>query len=236
MPERLEAHGEVEHVGHVLGRPREDVRRQDVDQRLVLVEPRLVGVGDLGRRLRFEARGDQHPVLAAVEPLVAQVPDVGDVLHVQHRDAVVEQRPPDEVGQQVAAQVADVRPAVDGRPAGVHPDGPVVGTRHRLDAPGERVAQERPLIAGALVERRSPGHRTAVTRRGPGDAGRRAAKISLRHAITKRARRVPWQRPRRQHRSPGGVARRGLISCPAERGLRGDRGPRYRTRRDCVAA
>ena len=67
------------------------------------------------RRLGLEARGDEHPVLAPVEPLVAQVADVGDVLHVEHRDAVVQQRPADEVGEEVAAQVADVRPAVDGR-------------------------------------------------------------------------------------------------------------------------
>ena len=64
---------------------------------------------------------DEHRVRAAVEALVAQVADVGDVLDVEDLDAVVEQRPPDQVGQQVAAQVADVGVAVDGRAAGVHP-------------------------------------------------------------------------------------------------------------------
>ena len=67
----------------MLGRAREDVGGQDVDRRLVGVEGRLVGGGDLGRRLVLEAGLDQHPVLAAVEPLVAQVADVGDVLDVE---------------------------------------------------------------------------------------------------------------------------------------------------------
>src|SRR6185369_1309760 len=37
-------------------------------------------------------------------------------------DPVIEQRPPNQVGEEVAAQVADVGVAVDGRAAGVHPD------------------------------------------------------------------------------------------------------------------
>ena len=214
MPERLEPRRQGEHVGHVLGRPREHVRRQDVDQRLVLVEPGLVGVGDLGRRLGFEARGDQHPVLAAVEPLVAQVPDVRDVLHVEHRDPVVQERPPDEVGEEVAAQVADVRPAVDGGAAGVHPDRAVL----RAAAPARRAATAccgGPVRSSgrAAAGRRSPAHPTAgrrpersrdVPRRFPDPCHNETPERSF-----------PWQRPRRQHRSPGGVARRGLISCPA---------------------
>ena len=70
----------------------------------------------------LEPGRDEHPVLAAVEPLVAQVADVGDVLDVEDLDPVVQERPPDQVGQQVAAQVADVGVAVDGRAAGVHPE------------------------------------------------------------------------------------------------------------------
>ena len=71
----------------MLGGPREDVRGQDVDGGLVGVEGRLVGGGDLGRRLVLEAGLDEHPVLAAVEPLVAQMADVGDVLDVEDRAA-----------------------------------------------------------------------------------------------------------------------------------------------------
>ena len=84
---------------------------------------------------------DEHPVLAAIELVVAQVADVGDVLDVEHVDAVVQQHAPDQVRQQVAPQVADVGVAVDGRAARVHPD----ATRlQRLDGPhlaGQRVAQ-----------------------------------------------------------------------------------------------
>ena len=136
MPGVLEALGEGEHLGDVLGRAREDVRRQDVDQRLVGVERGLVGVGDLGRRLVLEPGLDEHPVLAAVEPLVAQVPDVGDVLDVEDLEAVVQQDAPDEVGEQVGPQVADVGVAVDGRAAGVHPDPPWL---ERLDRSTDRV-------------------------------------------------------------------------------------------------
>ncbi len=83
MAQGLEPLGQVEHVRDVVGGARKHVRREDVDQGLVLVEPGLVGVRDLGRRLRFESGRDQHPILAAIEALVAQVPHVGDVLDVE---------------------------------------------------------------------------------------------------------------------------------------------------------
>ena len=66
-----------------------------------MVEGGLVGVGDLGGRLVLEPGRDEHAVLAAIEPLVAQVPDVGDVLDVEDVHAVVQQDSPDQVGQQV---------------------------------------------------------------------------------------------------------------------------------------
>ena len=118
----LQARGERQHLRDVLGRAREDVGWEEVDQRRVGMEAGLVGIGDLGRRLVLELRRHQHPVGAAVEALVAQVADVGDVLDVEDVQAVVEQRPPDEVGQQEGAQVADVGPAIDGRAAGVEAD------------------------------------------------------------------------------------------------------------------
>ena len=137
----LEPLGEVEHLGDVLGRAREDVGREDVDERLVVVERGLVCGRDLGGRLVLEARLNEHPVLASIELVVAQVADVGDVLDVEHLDAVIQQHAPDEVREEVAPQVADMGVAVDGRAAGVHPD----ATRlQRLDGPhlaGQRVAQ-----------------------------------------------------------------------------------------------
>ena len=52
----LEPLGEVEHLGDVLGRAREDVGGEDVDERLVGVERGLVCGRDLGRRLVLQAR------------------------------------------------------------------------------------------------------------------------------------------------------------------------------------
>ena len=143
--------GELDHLGDVLGGPREDVGRQDVDERGVGVEGRLVRVGDLRWRLVLETGGDEHPVLAAVEALVAEVAHVGDVLDLEDIDSVVEDRPADEVGEHERPQVADVRIAVDGRAAGVHPEPPAVGRLDRLDFAGERVAeaQRHPGIVAA---------------------------------------------------------------------------------------
>ena len=141
MTEVLELLGQLDHLGDVLGRAREDVRRQDVHERLVGVEGGLVGVGDLGRRLVLEAGLDEHPVLAAVEASSRRWPDVGDVLDVEHIDAVVQQHAPDEVGEEVGPQVADVGEAVHGRAAGVHPDAARLERLDGLDGSGEGVAE-----------------------------------------------------------------------------------------------
>jgi hypothetical protein len=89
----------------------------------------------------LEAGRDEHPVLAAVESLVAEVPDVRDVLDVEHRDSVVENDPPDEVGEEERPQVPDMCISVDGRATGVHPEPVAVGGLDRLDRSGERVAE-----------------------------------------------------------------------------------------------
>ena len=92
-------------------------------------------------RLGLEPRLDQHPVLAAVEVLVAQVADVRDVLHVQDVEAVIQQRPADEIGEQVTAQVPDMSVAVDRRPARVHRDVSWPQRDDRLHGPAQGVAQ-----------------------------------------------------------------------------------------------
>ena len=48
---------------------------------------------------------------------------------------------PDEVGEQERAQVPDVGVAVDGRPAGVHPDPVAVAGLDGLDCTAERVPE-----------------------------------------------------------------------------------------------
>ena len=117
------------------------MRRQDVDGGLVGVERRFIGLGDLGGGLRLEARRDEHAILPAIEALVAKVAHVRDVLDVDHFQAVVEQDAPDEIGQQVAPQVADMSVAIDRRPTGVHANPPRLERHDRLDAAGQRVAK-----------------------------------------------------------------------------------------------
>ena len=133
--------GEIDHVGDVLGRPREDVRREEIQEPGVGVEGGLVGVGDLGRRLVLQPGRDEHPVLAAVESLVPEMADVGDVLDLQDGDAVIQDDPPDQVRQEEGPEVADVGEAVDRRAAGVHPEARAVGRFDRLDGPRQGVPQ-----------------------------------------------------------------------------------------------
>ncbi len=94
VAEVLELFRERHHLGDVLGRAREDVGGQDVDQGLVGMERGFVRVGDLGRGLVLEPGLDQHPVLTPVEVVLAQVSDVGDVLDVEHLEPVVQQHAP----------------------------------------------------------------------------------------------------------------------------------------------
>ena len=158
----LEPLGEVEHLGDVLGRAREDVGGEDVDERLVGVERGLVRGCDIGGRLVLQARLHEHPVLPAIELVIAQVTDIGDVLDVEHFDTVIQQHAPDEIRQQVAPQVADMRIAVDGRATRVHAH---AARFQRLDRPhlaGQRVAQSeghRGLLGGVcgVGQRRTTG-------------------------------------------------------------------------------
>jgi hypothetical protein len=69
------------------------------------------------------------------------VTDVGDVLDLEHVDAVVEHGPPDEVGEHERSEVADVRVPVHGRAAGVHPEAPAIARFDRLDFAGQRVPE-----------------------------------------------------------------------------------------------
>jgi hypothetical protein len=78
---------------------------EDVDQGLIGVEGGFIGIRDLGRCLVLEACLHEHPVLATVEIVLAQVTDVGDVLDVQDLDAVVQEHASDEVREQVRAEL-----------------------------------------------------------------------------------------------------------------------------------
>ena len=112
------------------------------------------------RRLVLEAGLDEHPVLAAIEVVVAQVPDVGDVLDVEHVEAVVQQDAPDEVGQQV--RCAGCRRGRSGRRSGrrcTSGRGPARAARRARPTRRQRVAEAQGH--GAIVEALGAGRPTA---------------------------------------------------------------------------
>ena len=100
--------------------PGVDLGRKDVDSRLVLVEAVGVELGYLPNGLALGQGRQYHLVPAGFQQLLAHVPDVGDVLDVEHLDPAGFQHAADPVGHQVGAQVADVGVAVHGGAAGVH--------------------------------------------------------------------------------------------------------------------
>ena len=131
-------------------------------QRGVGVERGLVRVGDLLGRLVLEPGRDEHPVLAAIEALVAEVADVGDVLDLEDVDAVVQDGPSDEVGEEECPEVADVGVAIDGRAAGVHPEAAPVGRFDGFDGAGQGVAEaerHRRIVVGRTAPSKFPGNR-----------------------------------------------------------------------------
>jgi hypothetical protein len=73
--------------------------------------------------------------------VVGQVPYVGDVLAAGDQQPVPPGGPPDQVGQQVGPQVADVGLAVHRRPAAVDAEPAAAGGLDRLDLPGPGVIE-----------------------------------------------------------------------------------------------
>jgi hypothetical protein len=139
--EILQLLGEGDHLGHVLGGAREDVCRQDVHERFVVVESGLVMGGELSRAAAFELGLHQDAIAAVVVVLVAHVADVGDVLDVADGDPVVQQRAADEVGEHERSKVAQVRVAVDRRAARVHAHRRAVDRLDRLEPSCKSVAK-----------------------------------------------------------------------------------------------
>ena len=185
------------------------------------MERRLVRVRDLAGSLVFEAGRDEHRIRSAVEALVAQVSDVGDVLDLEDVDPVVEQRPPDQVGKEVAAQVADVGVAVDGRPAGVHPDPAGLERLDGFDPSSEGVAE-------AQRHQDTCSHGRALFL----FVGTSQPAITFRTRARYPSRGLAGP----SHRSPGGVDLRGLIPCPEHAPDRGHPRPALYSRRCAVCS
>ena len=143
---------EVRDLRDVLGRARQDVRAGHAQRVGVVEEPGRVPVGELGVA---DPLGG-----GAADDLVV---DVGQVHDPGHAQAAVAQVADQQVGEQERPEVADVRRAVDRRPAAVDPD--VAG----LDG------LERAELAGQRVLEADPGHAAAPRwrRPGPRSTGRR---------------------------------------------------------------
>jgi len=89
----------------------------------VFVEPAFYLTRNLPRVEPALPRRLLELVLAArvSEVVLGEVPDVGDVHHLMDSVAAVLERAPQEVRHRVGPVVPDVRPAVDGGAAVVHP-------------------------------------------------------------------------------------------------------------------
>ena len=120
-------------------------RAADVELRGVVEERLRVELGDLFGRPVLEPGGHQHLVLAPVELVVGEVADVGDVHDLGHLAAEVFQRPAEHVGEDVGAEVPDVRVLVDGGTAGVDPDAPRFQWRELFFAAAQRVVDSHPV-------------------------------------------------------------------------------------------
>ena len=88
---------------YVPGRAREDVRRQDVEPRLIFEERRRVEGGDLGRAFALFARLRQHFILTPVHHLLPHMTNIGNILHMEYLEAAIFEGAPDPVGHREGA-------------------------------------------------------------------------------------------------------------------------------------
>ena len=139
MPALDQPGDDLEHALDVPGRPRIGAGGPDVEERDVSLERARVVVGDLLRRPLLQPGADQHLVLAAIEVVLGQVADVGDVHHLPDVVAAVLEDAAEEVGEQERAQVADVHVAVHGGAAGIDAHAPGLERPELFLAPGQRV-------------------------------------------------------------------------------------------------
>ena len=113
----------------------------DVDEGGVLHERFRVVGGDLLGRLALQSRRDEHLVLAAIEGVVSQVPDVGDVHHLLGAVAEVLEAAAQQVREHERAQVADVDVSVDRGPARIDAHQSRLDWLQLVLLPGQRAVQ-----------------------------------------------------------------------------------------------
>ena len=125
----------LEEALRVERRDRVRIRRIDLGARGQL--PRLLRLGDPPPR-------DRHLVLAAAigVGVLGHVPDIGDVHHMPHAEALELERAPQDVGIEERPEVPDVRVVVDRRPARVEGHGAIARDRREgLGRLRERVVE-----------------------------------------------------------------------------------------------
>lgn len=197
---------QLDHQLDGLAGPGRDVGRADVQRGTVPAELRLVVPGDIQRTAALGPRLGDDLVLAVRVGLVVvgQVPHVGDVLAADDRQLAAFRGPPDQVGQQIGAQVADVRGAVHGRPAGVDAQAVPAGWPDWLDLPGPGVIepQHAPSLWAAAGQGPQRGVRaaawsppsiwSATVPPGYGRAARRSMAASMRSSVAVSAIRTCW--------------------------------------------
>ena len=131
---------EIDHLVDVIGRHRPLRRFADVER--LHIGPIGLGVvlRDVPDRQRLLRRHLFHLVLARIA-IVGQVSDIGDVDDVGEIVALPAQRPPQYVGEDIGAHIADMRIVVDRRPAGIDARLAGMDRNEFLQLAGQRVEQ-----------------------------------------------------------------------------------------------
>ena len=116
-------------LADVVGGPAPDVRGEHVEPVELFLEIRGVALGDFPSRQAGAPRAGFHLVLAGVR-VGGQVPYVGDIDDVVDLIAAVFEGAPQDVFEDIGAQVADVLVVVHGRAAGIQAN---LGRRERCE-------------------------------------------------------------------------------------------------------
>ncbi len=135
-----DALGEFDHRLDVIGCHRPLRRLADVERLDVRLKRLGVMARDVPNRLLGFGRGQFQLVLAGIT-IVGEVANIGDVDDVGELVALPLQRPPERVGEDIGAHVADVGVIVYRRPAAVDPRLALVDGNEGFERAGERVEQ-----------------------------------------------------------------------------------------------
>src|SRR6266700_295020 len=117
----------------------EDMRREDIEPGLVLVECFGIELSDLQRCFTFFTRLSEHLVLTAIYHFLPHVTDVGNIFNMQHLEAAIFKGTSQPIGHGECAQIADMNITIDGRATGIHFDFSCFDGNDLFDVPGESV-------------------------------------------------------------------------------------------------